>query len=425
MFCHRFAALAAASTLALAGVAHPAATAAPSSALPDTARVNARWTPVTDAAGRVWAGRSGFNTSANRSDGLRSTDVVGTDDDVLYQANLFGVTGWSTPLATGTYRVRLLMAEDYHTLPSRRVFDVSAEGRTVLTGVDIVAGAGARHRAYDRSFEVAVSDGRLDLGFVARADKALVSAIEVVPAPPTPTPSPTPTPAVSAMTFSHDHSGGGLAPLRAGTSWLFRAGAGDSRSEVFWGTQEAGRICLQQGTTVTAEFDLKHRFTNPVTGAKPSPRTWHTIFQLHGPVKAGGVWPTPPLTIAWQDGTYRIGGGAAVPDAQGGTVPMGSWYRPYLPSPEDTWEKIKVQAYLDGPGRGWVSVWVNDKLYIDRWKPVGGTMYTNSGNYSHKEINLKSGLYTGTDSPDWTRWAEQRNMKVSWTGPQGEGRAAL
>ncbi|MDO5627808.1 MAG: malectin domain-containing carbohydrate-binding protein [Mobilicoccus sp.] len=407
--------------------------------LPTSARVNARWVPVKDSQGNTWPARYGFTGNVRRSEALEGHPIDRTSEDVLYQASVFGMTGWSTPLATGTYRVRLMMAEHWFDKPGERVFDVHAEGQKVLSNVDIARDAG-RRTAHDRTFDVAVHDGSLDLRFEASVNKALITAIEVVPAPapaPAPTVPPTPpilqlpteptpptAPALPTMVFGADSSGSGRAPVERGGVITSRVGGGDGRSEVFWGSEDGGRIRLARGTTVTAEFDVRHDLADPRTGAWPSTRTWHTLFQLHGPTKAGGTWPTPPFTIAWQNGTYRIGGGAAVPDARGDLQFRGSWYQPYIDSPGKRWERIKVEAYLDGPGRGWVSVWVDGRLHIDRWKPVAGTMYTDSGQHSHREINLKSGLYTGTDSPSWNRSTEHRNMRVTWSGPAGSGSAA-
>lgn len=452
---------------------------------PSTVRVNTRWEKVVDSEGRVWSGRAGFTGPAKPSSGGVGRDILGTTEDVLYRTNVFGATGYSAAVTDGTYRVRLLMAEDYHARAGGRVFDVLAEGRPALEGVDI-AGSVGRHHAYDRTFDTTVDDGRLDLTFVAKADVALVSAIEIVPAPApgdvapsgrtgseqtthaeaAPTAAPATTPSVStgettststttsmssadstsealvpsgsslppkspvnrlasSLALSADVKGGGFAPLVSQGSVLSSAGAGDSRSEVFWGTSEQGRIALKRGDTVTAEFQVRHFLRDPLTGAAPSPNTWHTFFQLHGPTHRN-TWPGPPLAFAWQNGTYRIGGGASVPSTNGTPVlNKGSWFQPYLAAPDGVWRSFKVQTYLGGPGKGWVSVWVDGKPYIQRWKPTAGTMYTESGPYSHKEINIKSGLYTGTNSPTWRRSVEHRGMRVEWTSPGGGVTAAL
>lgn len=416
------------STGLLAGATVPVAAAESSQTAP--VRATARWTSVVDGEGNTWGARAGFIGPANRSDRLKGKEIAGTDEDVLYQSFLFGATGFRRPLPTGTYRVRLLMAEGYHTAAGQRVFDVYAEGTKVLHDVDIVRAVGHQH-AYDRTFDVPVKDGFLDLDFVAHADLALISAIEVLPVPVTegaPENDPAESSAnedttTTAMTLGTDVSGGGLTPVVTAGTVTASAGPGDSRSEIWWGTEADGRLRLPRYTTVTSEFEVWQSLSDPVTGAAPSPKTWHTVFQLHGPTKAR-TWPGPPVTIAWQAGTFRVGGGVAVPDSTGKFTWQGSWFRPYLPAPERTWRKVKVQAYLDGPGRGWVSIWVDGELYMNKWKPAAGTMYTDAGAYSHKEINIKSGLYTGNTSPTWFRTVKQRNLAVTWSNPSDGETAA-
>lgn len=144
-------------------------------------RETARDGAVTDEAGHVWQPRSVRWGSWKRSSALVGSPISGTEDDILYQVNGFGITRYrlSVP-AEATYRVRLLMAESYWTTTGSRVFDVSAEGTPMATGIDIVKAAGGLGIAHDVSFEVPVSDGELNLDFVATVDLALVSAIEVV-----------------------------------------------------------------------------------------------------------------------------------------------------------------------------------------------------------------------------------------------------
>ena len=85
--------------------------------------------------------------------------------------------GVATP-HTATYRVRLLLAEDYWKQPGERVFDVRAEGKTVAEGVDAAAAVGAGV-AHEVSFTTRVVDGVLSLDFVPIRDNPAISAIEV------------------------------------------------------------------------------------------------------------------------------------------------------------------------------------------------------------------------------------------------------
>ena len=64
-----------------------------------------------------------------------------------------------------------------------RVFDVIAEGQTVVDGLDVMARAGARYRALDIAFTIPVNDGKLNITFagVPGKSQAFVSAIQVEP----------------------------------------------------------------------------------------------------------------------------------------------------------------------------------------------------------------------------------------------------
>ncbi len=104
------------------------------------------------------------------------TSVTGTASPQLYRGRL-GVRGFtSRGLARGTYAVVLLLAETRGAGPGERVFDVRAQGRTVLRGVDVARAAG-RDAAYRVAFTVPVRRGTLRLGFRARRGRPLVAAV--------------------------------------------------------------------------------------------------------------------------------------------------------------------------------------------------------------------------------------------------------
>jgi trimeric autotransporter adhesin len=66
-----------------------------------------------------------------------------------------------------------------------RVFGVSLEGSSVLANFDVFAAAGGKNVAIDKSFVVEVTDGVLDIGFLAqRGDKPIVNGILVTEMPP-------------------------------------------------------------------------------------------------------------------------------------------------------------------------------------------------------------------------------------------------
>ncbi|WP_162872760.1 malectin domain-containing carbohydrate-binding protein [Austwickia chelonae] len=207
-----------------------ASTAAETTTEETVARVVARYSPVVDSSGKTWKPRTGFIGTDRNSRSLVGTDILGTNDDVLYQETTFGTTGYTLPVTSGRYRVRLLMVENYWTKAGQRVFDVSAEGKPALEKVDIAGAVGAR-TAYDRTFETDVTDGSLDLSFTKVVDNPQFSAIEVtkVSAPTstpttTPIPEPTPTPAPETVTPTPVNNPPGRAPipLASDSPWTSR-----------------------------------------------------------------------------------------------------------------------------------------------------------------------------------------------------------
>ncbi|MFC5071439.1 malectin domain-containing carbohydrate-binding protein [Kitasatospora cinereorecta] len=78
----------------------------------------------------------------------------------------------------GTYRIELGFAELRAAGPTDRVFDVMAEGAQVVPNLDLALEAG-RYTAHDRAFTVTVTDGQLNLRFVANEGKTLVNSVRV------------------------------------------------------------------------------------------------------------------------------------------------------------------------------------------------------------------------------------------------------
>jgi hypothetical protein len=171
------------------GAAGPAAAA---ESAPVVARLTAGNTGVADAAGSRWTpdrralGAGGPRPWRQPAEGVlrRSTaPIAGTTDDALYQRERVGLRGYRLRVpAAGTYRVSLHQAELEATGPGQRVFDVLAEGRTVVAALDVFARVG-RHHALVVPFDVTVTDGVLDLVFVPRAGATKVAAVSVVPQP--------------------------------------------------------------------------------------------------------------------------------------------------------------------------------------------------------------------------------------------------
>ena len=114
-------------------------------------------------------------------------EITNTDDDPLYQTELYGGGSGSAPAAPnvsvpvedGTYEVTLKFAELFQTSEDARLFDVYVEGEQKLNDYDIYAEAG-QFNATDKTYTVEVTDGELNVDFTASVDNAKIGAVKVV-----------------------------------------------------------------------------------------------------------------------------------------------------------------------------------------------------------------------------------------------------
>jgi len=113
-----------------------------------------------------------------------SFDLTGIDVPELYYERRFGSNmSYHIPIADGKYTVKLHMVENYHTQAGKRVFDVASEGKTVVDDIDLyVAGGNQSKVLVSRTFDVDVTDRVLDIDFISSLDKAIINAIEILPA---------------------------------------------------------------------------------------------------------------------------------------------------------------------------------------------------------------------------------------------------
>ncbi|MBX0324349.1 choice-of-anchor D domain-containing protein [Halomicroarcula sp. F13] len=115
-----------------------------------------------------------------------TNEITNTTDDPLYQTELYGggsnappEPNISAPVADGTYEVTLQFAELFQSSEDARLFDVYVEGEQVLNDYDIYAEAG-QFNATDKTYTVVVTDGELNVDFVAEVDNAKIGAVKVV-----------------------------------------------------------------------------------------------------------------------------------------------------------------------------------------------------------------------------------------------------
>ncbi len=124
-----------------------------------------------------------FSADRNYSGGntySTSTAISFTEDDILYQSERYGDLSYNIDLPNGIYEITLLFVEIYQTQPNQRVFNVSIEGKPVISKLDIWSMAGA-NAAYNKTFTIKLDDGQLNVALQKVADNAKISAIKVVP----------------------------------------------------------------------------------------------------------------------------------------------------------------------------------------------------------------------------------------------------
>ena len=119
----------------------------------------------------------------------RALASVGTDRPRLYQWERYGRFHYYLPVAEGkTYTVRLFFSEGYFGRdklvsggPGSRVFDVFANGHTLLKNFDILGEASSGHDSVVKTFSGVepLNDGVIEVEFQPVHDYALVNAIEV------------------------------------------------------------------------------------------------------------------------------------------------------------------------------------------------------------------------------------------------------
>jgi hypothetical protein len=112
--------------------------------------------------------------------------IAGTDQDRLYQRARVGSSFAYRfdDLPDGVYELELHFAEIQPRKPGRRLFDVFADGRSLLSDYDIARKVGTERAAVER-FHVDVADGRLAIRFAGRhgSHPPLVSALRITHRP--------------------------------------------------------------------------------------------------------------------------------------------------------------------------------------------------------------------------------------------------
>jgi len=122
----------------------------------------------------------------------QSMSVRTKDTPWIFNSQAVGIKQWTFPLLgkdddSATYNVTLHWAElDEAVQPGQRVFDVKVQGKTVITGLDVVKDAGGRLRGITKTIENVPVDDNLVLELLPRSKTAghaslpILNAVEIV-----------------------------------------------------------------------------------------------------------------------------------------------------------------------------------------------------------------------------------------------------
>ncbi|MBW4561106.1 MAG: PQQ-dependent sugar dehydrogenase [Mojavia pulchra JT2-VF2] len=210
---------------------------------PNAIRINAGGGAYTDSLGQVWSADQYF--VGGNLNGTTAAIAATTADPLFQTERWLSNLAYAIPVANGDYTVKLQFAEIYWNAAGQRIFDVSAENQLVIDDLDILAQAGGKNIALDKSFNVNVKDGTLNLDFLASKDNAKVSAIEIIPANVTPAPTP------SAIRIN---AGGGAYTDSLGQVW--------SADQYFIGGNLNGTTAAIAATTADPLFQTERWLSN-------------------------------------------------------------------------------------------------------------------------------------------------------------------
>jgi hypothetical protein len=140
---------------------------------------------ATDSLARVFEPDNGF-TGGTTSTALFDVDgdnQTTSGEDALFSSCRSGPRfTFSRPVADGNYAIFLgLIEPDAAATSGSRRFDVFAEGRRAVQGIDVAKQAGGARVPAAVQFDVRVADGSLELSFVGLRGDAIVSSLVVLP----------------------------------------------------------------------------------------------------------------------------------------------------------------------------------------------------------------------------------------------------
>ena len=151
--------------------------------------VNAGGGSYTSESGFVYQADTDFSGGETSSTTAAITaspaDSAPAADSTVYQSERYGNFSYNIPLANGNYTVILKFAETYFNSAGQRIFNVTMQGKQVITNLDIYAMAGI-YASLDVYIPVSVTTGTLNISFSSVVNSACVNAIIVTSGTATP-----------------------------------------------------------------------------------------------------------------------------------------------------------------------------------------------------------------------------------------------
>jgi hypothetical protein len=110
-----------------------------------------------------------------------SSQISGTDEDIIFQSEKYGMVTYKIRLPNGRYDVKLMFAENYFNQAGSRVFDVYLEQNREIENLDIYSLVGKNAAHISEILNVEINDGVMDIQFAEKIDNALLCGIVITP----------------------------------------------------------------------------------------------------------------------------------------------------------------------------------------------------------------------------------------------------
>ena len=110
-----------------------------------------------------------------------SLPISGTNEDVIFRSDRYGLVGYKVRVPNGIYDVKLMFSEKYFNSAGSRKFDIYLELNPVILNLDVFSQVGKNAASVKEIKNVSVTDGILDVHLADKIDNAILSGIVITP----------------------------------------------------------------------------------------------------------------------------------------------------------------------------------------------------------------------------------------------------